>query len=356
MGRKLDAQADARWLWKGRRVYLFDGTTVSMPDTPENRKEYPLTYNQKPGSAFPVARIGAIISLACGAVLNLGICRYAGKGQGEVSLLRKIWGLLRPGDVLLTDCLMTNWTGIWMLKERGVEFVGRLNKANRHADFRRGIRLGKDDHLVVWYKPTSIRSVDRLTYHLLPESFTVREVRFRVEQRGFRTRSVVVVTTLLDPEETTKEDLAKLFRLRWNNELDIRSIKITMQMDLLRCKTPELVRKEIWTHVLAYNLIRTIMAQAASRIDIQPRSVSFKATIQILEAFQPVIAHQGDWGIQHRQELYDQLLKAIATHRVADRPDRFEPRMIKRRPKNYDRLTRPRKEIKHLILKGLCKN
>ena len=161
------------------------------------------------------------------------------------------------------------------------------------------------------------------------------------------------MTTLLDPEETTKEDLAKLFRLRWNNELDIRSIKITMQMDLLRCKTPELVRKEIWTHVLAYNLIRTIMAQAASRIDIQPRSVSFKATIQILEAFQPVIAHQGDWGIQHRQELYDQLLKAIATHRVADRPDRFEPRMIKRRPKNYDRLTRPRKEIKHLILKGL---
>jgi hypothetical protein len=353
VGRKLDAQADARWLWKGRRVYLFDGTMVSMLDTPANRKEYPLTYNQKPGSAFPVARIGAIISLACGAVLNLGICRYAGKGQGEVSLLRKIWGLLRPGDVLLTDRLMTNWTGIWMLKERAVEFVGRLNKANRRVDFRRGIRLGEDDHLVVWYKPTSIRSVDRLTYHLLPESFTVREVRFRVDQPGFRTRSVVVVTTLLDPEETTKEDLAKLYRLRWSNELDIRSIKITMQMDLLRCKTPELVRKEIWTHVLAYNLIRTIMAQAASRIDIEPRSVSFKATIQILEAFQPVIAHQGHWGFQHRQELYQQLLKAIAPHRVADRPDRFEPRMIKRRPKNYDRLTRPRKEIKRLILKGL---
>jgi hypothetical protein len=176
-----------------------------------------------------------------------------------------------------------------------------------------------------------------------------------VEQPGFRTKSVIVVTTLLDPQETTKEDLAKLYRLRWSNELDIRSIKITMQMDLLRCKTPELVRKEIWTHVLAYNLIRTIMAQAASQIDIPPRSVSFKATIQILEAFQPVIAHQGHWSIQHRQQLYQQLLEAIATHRVADRPDRFEPRMIKRRPKNYDRLTSPRKEIKRLILKGLCK-
>ncbi len=353
VGRKLDAQADPVWLWKGRNVYLFDGTTVSMPDTPENRKEYPLTYNQKPGSAFPVARIGAIISLACGAVLNLGICRYAGKGQGEVSLLRQIWDLLRPGDVLLTDRLMTNWTGIWMLKERGVEFVGRLNKANRRADFRRGIRLGKDDHLVSWHKPTSIRSVDRLTYHSLSESFTVREVRFRVEQPGFRTRSVIIVTTLLDPEETTKEDLAKLYRLRWSNELDIRSIKITMQMDLLRCKTPELVRKEIWTHVLAYNLIRTIMAQAASQIDIQPRSISFKATIQILEAFQPVIAHQAHRGVQHLQELYQQLLEAIATHRVADRPDRFEPRMTKRRPKNYNRLTKPRKEVKRQILKDL---
>jgi hypothetical protein len=163
------------------------------------------------------------------------------------------------------------------------------------------------------------------------------------------------VTTLLDPEETTKEDLAALYRLRWNNELDIRSIKITMQMDLLRCKTPGLVRKEIWMHVLAYNLIRTIMAQAASQIDIQPRSISFKATIQTLTAFQPVIACQAHRGIQHRQVLYQHLLNAIAQQRVGDRPDRFEPRMIKRRPKNYNRLTRPRREIKLQILKRFSK-
>jgi hypothetical protein len=356
VGRNLDARADSQWLWKGRSVYLFDGSTVSMPDTPENRKEYPLTYNQRPGTAFPVARIGAIISLACGAVLNLGICRYAGKGQGEVSLLRQLWDILRPGDVLLTDCLMSNWTTIVMLKQRGVETVSRLNKAVRSADFRLGIRLGKDDHLVHWVKPTSIRSVDRDTYRSLPEFITLRETRIRVEQPGFRTRSIVIVTTLLDPEQTTKEDLATLYRARWNNELDLRSIKITLQMDLLRCKTPELVRKEIWTHVLAYNLIRTIMAQAASQIGVQPRSVSFKATIQILEAFQPVIAYQGHWGIQHRQELYQLLLKAIATHRVADRPDRFEPRMTKRRPKNYDRLTKPRREIKREMLNRFSEN
>jgi Transposase DDE domain len=351
VGRKLEAQAKSQWLWKGRRVYLFDGSTVSMPDTPENRTAYPLLYNQKAGTGFPIARIGAIISLSCGAILDLGICRYAGKGQGEVSLLRQLWDILRPGEVLLTDCLMSNWTTIVMLKQRGVETVSRLNKAVRSADFRKGIRLGKDDHLVRWFKPTSIRSVDRWTYRSLPALITIREARIRVQQPGFRTRFIIVVTTLLDPEQTTKADLATLDRARWNNELDLKSIKITLQMDMLRCKSPELVRKEIWTHVLAYNLIRTLMAQAASRYGIPPRSISFKATLQILEAFQPLIAYQAHLGFRHREALYRQVLRAIAVHRVADRPDRFEPRMTKRKPKNYVRLTRPRQEIKLQMLK-----
>ena len=327
VGRTLDAKVDPQWLWKGRRVYLFDGSTVSMPDTRENQQAYPQLYNQKPGTGFPIARIAAIISLSCGAILNLGICRYAGKGQGEVSLLRQLWSILCPGDVLLTDCLMSNWAGITLLQQRGVETVSRLNKAVRSADFRRGKRLGKDDHLVRWKKPTSIRSLDRPTYKSLPEFLTIREARIRVEQPGFRTKVIVVVTTLLDPEQTTTEDLALLYRERWNNELDLRSIKITLQMDILRCKTPELVRKEIGTHVLAYNLIRTIMAQAAIQHAIPPRSISFKATLQALEAFQPMIACQGYRGLSHREELYRHLLQAIAQHRVADRPDRFEPRV-----------------------------
>ena len=355
VGRNLDARVDPQWLWKGRRVYLYDGSTVSMPDTEKNRKEYPLAYNQKPGTGFPLARIGAIISLSCGAIMNLGICRYAGKGQGEVSLLRKLWDTLRPGDVLLTDCLMVNFTNIVMLQQRGVELVGRLNKAVRSADFRLGIRLGKDDHLVRWYKPTSIRSLDRKSYNALPEFITVRETRVRVEQPGFRTKFIVVVTTLLKPEQAGKDELATLYRARWNNELDLRSIKITMQMDMLRCLTPEQVRKEIWTHVLAYNLIRTIMAQAASAHGIEPRTISFKGTIQVLEAFQPVLAEQAHQGVNHLELLYQQMLRAVVQHRVADRPDRFEPRMTKRRPKGYNRLTRPRKDIKREIMKGLSK-
>jgi hypothetical protein len=325
-----------------------------MPDTVENRRAYPLAYNQTPGTNFAVARIGAIISLSCGAILDLGICRYAGKGQGEVSLLRKLWDALRPGDVLLGDRLMSGWVGMYLLKERGVDTVSRLS-AHRRADFRRGTRLGKEDHLVRWEKPTSIRSVDRQTYHELPDVITVREIRFRVGQPGFRTRWIAVVTTLLDPEQASKAELASLYRARWNNELDLRSIKVTLQMDMLRCKTPELVRKEIWTHVLAYNLIRTVMAQAAAREDVPPRSISFKATLQVLEAFQPLIDHRADRSDAHREALYRQILRAIAIHRVADRPDRFEPRMAKRRPKRYDRLTRPRREIKLRMLKRVRK-
>jgi hypothetical protein len=354
VGRNLDVQVDRRWLWKGRRVCLFDGSTVSMPDTPENRREYPLTYNQVPGTSSAPARIGAVISLSCGAILDLGICRYAGKGQGEVSLLRQLWDVLRPGDVLLGDRLMSGWVGMHLLKERGVDTVSRLS-AHRRADFRKGTRLGKDDHLVVWKKPTSIRSVDRQTYNALPDSITVREVRFRVEQPGFRTRSVVVVTTILDPEQASAEELASLYRARWNNELDLRSIKATLQMDMLRCKTPELVRKEIWTHVLAYNLIRTVMAQAATIEGVEPRSISFKATPQILEAFRPLIAYRAHCGADYQEELYEQLLGAIAVHRVADRPDRFEPRMTKKGPRGYETLKRPRKEIKLQMLKRASK-
>src|SRR5262249_43770554 len=241
------------------------GTTVTMPDTRENQEAYPQVYNQKPGLGFPIARLGALISLACGAVVNLGFCQYAGKGQGEVSLLRRLWDSLRPGDILLTDALLANWANLVMLQERGLELVGRLNKAHRTADFRRGQRLGQEDHVVQWRKPTSIRSLDRDAYHALPAFITVRETRVRVLQPGFRTRSLVVVTTLLDPKRATKEDLATLYRARWHNELDLRSLKSAMQMGELRCKTPELVRKEVWAHVLAYNLLRPVVAPGRGR-------------------------------------------------------------------------------------------
>ena len=355
-GRALDASVEQKWLWKNRRVHMFDGSTVSMPDTAANQEAYPQVYNQAPGVGFPIARIAAIISLSCGAVLDLGICRYAGKGQGEVSLLRRMWNILQQGDVLLTDCLLSSWTELVMLQQRGVDSVTRLNKTRRKADFGRGERLGKDDHIVRWPKPQKPRTIDRKTYDSLPDFLTVRELRVLVEQPGFRTKSIIVVTTLLDPREFAKSDLAQLYRARWHQELDLRSIKTTLQMDILRCKSPELVRKEIWTHILAYNLIRTIMAQAANKYDIEPRSISFKGTLQTLEAFQPLIDFQDQSSSLRRMKLYQHLLHAIAGHRVGNRPDRFEPRKKKRRPKPYDRLMKSRDEAKRDILNGLSEN
>jgi hypothetical protein len=350
VGRSLDAKAEPGWLWRGRRVYLFDGTTVSMPDTPANQAAYPQVYNQKPGLGFPLARVGALISLACGAVVNLGFCRYAGKGQGEVSLLRRMWGLLTAGDVILADRLTANWATIQMLQARGVELVSRLNKAKRTADFRRGRRLGPEDHIVRWGKPTSIRSLDWPTYKALPDAIEVRECRVRVAQPGFRTRSVVVVTTLLDPAQATKEDLAELYRARWHAELDLRSLKAGMQMRELRGRTPEMVRKEVWAHALAYNLVRTAMAQAAARHGLLPRTISFAGAVQTLAAFRPLLA-LGAGGGADPARVYRALLGAIAAHRVGDRPDRYEPRLKKRRRNYYDWLTRPRADIKREMAK-----
>jgi hypothetical protein len=351
-GRQLDANAKAGWLWKNRPVYIFDGATVSMPDTYENQKAYPQPPQQKPGLGFPLMRIAAIFSLACGAVLDVGMCRYAGKGQSELALLRQLWSIFQPGSIMLADRLMCAWTELVMLKQRGVDSVCRFT-SHRKTDFRRGKRLGKDDHIVTWHKPTKPRSIDMPTYNTLPDSLIIRECRVPIAQPGFRVKVVVIATTLLDHIAYPPTELAELYRARWHAELDLKSLKQTMQMDVLRCKTPELVRKELWTHILAYNLIRTILAQAAHKHHLEPRSLSFKGAIQTLEAFQPVIALQGEQDSGRRLSLYQDLLDAIATHRVADRPDRYEPRVRKRHAKNFAYMRKPRTQIKRDMAKGL---
>lgn len=354
-GAALEAGVQPNWLWKGRRVLVYDGSSVSMPDTEQNQRAYPQPDTQKPGLGFPHARIAAVFSLACGAILDLGICRYAGQGQSDLGLLRTLWNIFLPGNVMLADRLMCSWTELAMLKERGVDSVCRFT-SHRKADFRRGKRLGEGDHVVRWLKPTKPRSIDRATYALLPEFLTIREVRFRVRVPGFRTKTMIVATTLVDAGKVSKDDLINLYRARWNAELDLRSLKQTMHMDVLRCKTPELVRKEIWTHILAYNLIRTIIAQAAIKHRLEPRTISFKGAIQMLEAFQPSIALRGDGDTAFRMMLYRQLLDAIAQHRVADRPNRFEPRLRKRRPKHYGFLRKPRAATKRAMSKSVSEN
>lgn len=323
-----------------------------MPDTEANQAEYPQPVIQRPGLGFPMARVCAVMSLSCGAIVDMAIGRYAGKGQGELSLLRRLMSVFRAGDIMLADRLMCSWGEISALQLRGVDCVVR-HSATRKVDFRRGQRLGKDDHIVSWPKRYPRRRGERGFTSDLPSQLRIRVCRVRIEKPGFRSKRIVLATTLLDPVEYPKEELASLYRARWNIELDMRSLKQTLQMDILRCKTPELVRKEIWTHVLAYNLIRTIMAQAADRSAIEPRSISFKTTLQVLEAFQPVIANLDRRPSALRTQLYDDLLAAIAIHRVGNRPDRIEPRRRKRLQKRYDFLRVPRPQARLQLLKGV---
>jgi hypothetical protein len=253
---RLGEQAPQGWLFHGRRVVIADGTTVSMPDTPENQAEYPQHGLQKPGCGFPLARIVVLIALATGGVLDAAIGAGKGKLTGEMALVRSLHGRLKRGDVVLADSYYSSFDEVVTLAAMGVDVVMRQH-GGRPVDFRRGARLGREDHAVAWRRSRNRPGwMSREEFAALPRVLAMRELRVRVDKPGFRTRVFVVVTTLLDPAAFPAAELAGLYRQRWHAELDIRSIKQALGMDVLRCKSPEMVRKEIWGHFLVFNLIR----------------------------------------------------------------------------------------------------
>lgn len=344
-GGELQRDVPATDLLGGRPVKIADGTTVSMPDTPANQKAYPQQAAQKKSLGFPILRLVGLISLSCGAVLDIATGPYRGKRTGETALLRQVLDSLRSGDILLADAIFSNYWTIALLLEGGVDYLGRL-EGMRRVDFRRGQRLSRYDHVVSWSKPHRPAWMNRTLYNRLPETLRLRETRVEVTQKGFRCRHLCLVTTLLDAQLYSRAELAMAFRCRWHAELDLRSIKHVMQMDVLRCKSPAMVRKEIWMHLLAYNLIRKLIAQAAATVGLSPRDLSFKGTLQTL-----VIFAAAGWSCpERRNELYAAVLRAVATHRVNDRPDRVEPRAVKRRPKKQVYLTEPRPLAKARLL------
>jgi hypothetical protein len=350
VGAKLLMQAPAPWRWQGRDVKIVDGTTVSMPDTAANQAVYPQPAQEQPGLGFPLARLVAVFSLAVGTVLEAAVGPWKGKQTGENALFRTLHHCLRPGDVVLGDRYFCSYFDIALLQQQGIDMVMRLHQ-RRPVDFRRGRRLGREDQLVTWIKPKRPDWMDEATYASLPDTLQLRQVRLRGTRPGFRTQTIVVVTTLTDPHAIARGDLMGLYRMRWHAELDLRSLKQTMQMSILRGKTPEVVRKEIWAHFLAYNLIRNVMAQAAQQHQLEPRQISFKGTVQTLLAFAPLLLTAPP---ATRLDLAGRILAAIATHRVADRPDRYEPRARKRRYDNFMHLLRPRAEAKNRLLRGIC--
>jgi hypothetical protein len=346
-GNALHHQVPPVGLLNGRSIKIGDGTTVSMPDTPENQRAYPQQPGQKKGLGFPILRLVGLISLSCGAVLDVAMAPYSGKRTGETSLLRALFGQLHAGDILLADAIFSNYWTLALLLARGVDIVCRHDN-KRTIDFRRGRRLGRYDHGVQWRRPQRPAWMSRRLYESLPETLSIRELKVQVHQKGFRCRHLLVTTTLLDAQLYSAEEVAMAFRARWHAELDLRSIKQVMQMDVLRCKSPAMVRKEIWMHLLAYNLIRKVMARAALAAGCCPRDISFKGTLQTLFVFAVV-----GWSCpERRSALYAAVLKAVATHRVNDRPDRIEPRAVKRRPKKLVYLNEPRPIAKERLLRG----
>jgi hypothetical protein len=302
---------------------------------------------QKPGLGFPIARVVALLCLHSGAALDMVIGPYQGKRTGENALFRSLFGQLCPGDVVAGDCGFGSFWNFAMLQARGVDAIFPLHQC-RPEDFRRGKRLGKDDRLIEWRKPKRPQWMDRQTYQSMPDTLMLRQVRVRIEVPGFRVRTLVLVTTLLDPRKYPKEELAQVYRARWHAELDLRSIKCAMQMDVLRAKSPDMVRKECWMRLLAYNLIRGVMAQAATLApSLTPRELSFTGAMQTLNAFAPLALSRGC-----DPAVYAALLRAIASHRVGDRPNRVEPRAVKRRPKPHAMLTEPRQQAQSRLLRA----
>lgn len=339
VGQRLEARLPKDWRWRQRRVVLFDGTTVSMPDTPDNQREFPQSPEQKPGLGFPIARLGGLIGLASGAVLGHAVSACAGKGSGEQSLLRELIPLIEPGDVLLADALLATWWLIADVMARGADVL-MVQHGCRQTDFFQGTHLGVRDHLVEWPKPKRPSWMNPQAYQNYPAKLRLREVE--VDQR-------ILVTSLLSPEAATPRELDTLYRLRWNIEVDWRTIKVTMHMDVLRCLSPEMIRKEISVHLLAYNLVRWAMASAAYLGEVIPRLLSFTGAKRVLMAFATQLRQCPG---QRLSVMFATVLGAIASLRLPIRPDRVEPRAKKRRTKNLPLLTVPRRLARRQILEN----
>ncbi len=332
---QLQAGLPKGWKWNGRSVFIADGSHVSMPDTPQNQAGYPQPVVQQPGIGFPLARLAVLLSLATGACHDLAIAPYAGKGTGETTLLRQMFDSLSPGDVVVADALFDNYFLACEFRQRGIELVARVQSERVGS---RTVQSRPDGDIIVWQRPNKAHGMAGQQYRSYPESLLMRQVSVDARGQGNRAEQFKVITTILDASIDGGQ-IGALYQRRWDGEIDIRSIKSTMKMDILRCKTPEMVRKEIWAHLLAYNLLRTVLAVAASESGVEPREISFKGAKQALTAFAPLLEAAPP---QQRAGLVDAMLKAVAYHRVGNRPGRWEPRARKRRPKPSKRLNQPR--------------
>lgn len=337
IGRNVHDSASDAWHWRGREVFLADGTGLSMADTQENQLAYPQMKNQKPGVGFPVMRAVAMISLSTGSVVDFAFAPHEGKGTGEGALLRGMFDNLKAGDVLVADRYFPSYFTCAALQQRGIDMLS-VSHHKRIVNFDEGQQLGERDHIAVWCKPRCPEWMTAEEYETIPNTLPIREFIIDIEGREGRREQAVVVSTMTDPT-IPQEELSELYWRRWNCELDLRSIKQSMHLDVIRAKSPEMVAKEIYAHLLAYNLLRGVMTASAKRTGVTPRQLSVKGVMQAVESFTPAMmaTNSGDM-------LYDAMLTTVSAHRVGNRPGRQEPRYKKRRPAWCQYMTKPRSQ------------
>lgn len=329
LGRRLELAVPPQWRWQGRTVKLFDATTISMPDTAQNQLAWPQSGAQKPGLGFPLARIGALLGLGSGAVIDYAVAPTKGKSTGEQALLREVSRSLDEGDILLADALHSTWWALHLMAGRGVDVV-------MPTDGRRKVDCERD-RLVWWPKPKRAQWLSLERYQQMPEGIWVREVG--VDGR--------VLVTTLNPGQAGAREIAALYAMRWNIEVDFRTLKAAMNMDVLRCKSPDMVRKEIALYLLTYNLVRWTMACAAQLADVTARALSFTTARRLICSFAVHLRRGTESDTAHLAAI---LLRSIARAVLPRRPDRIEPRAKKRRPKPLPLLTVPRATARQNIL------
>jgi hypothetical protein len=340
LGQGLEGHAAEDWKWQGRSVKYVDGSVLQLPDTPANLEHYPQQRSQKKGTSPTCLRIVVLLAFATGAAIDAAYGPYRGKNSGEMSLLRQILGRIAAGDIVVADRLYGSYLLLALLLGQGSDGCFRLN-LSREKDFRQGERLGEDDYLQTWRKTRRPKNIDKELWDCLPEQIQVRVLRIGVAvKRGFRTQDIYLVTTLCDAQKYRKEDIGALYRSRWHVELDIRSLKQGLGLKMLSCKTPAMVQTELWMHLLGYNLVRAVMAQAAWDKGVQPRQLSFSGAVKVLDAFRWLLT----CGDKDSTQMGQIISTAVATHRVGKRPDRYEPREIKHRQRKYKELKKCRQQ------------
>jgi hypothetical protein len=342
---RLQANTPTEALWRGRRVKLVDGTGISMPDTAANQALYPQSNSQKPGCGFPAMNLVGIFCLSSGALLQVA---HGDRLAHETKLFASLWHTVEKGDVIVEDRAFCSFGAFAGLLARGADVLARLpEKKCRQAISSQLPKNGNCDLLITWKRPSQPPpSMSQEQFESLPESLTVRVVRMDISRRGFRTQSVTLITTLSDPTITAQE-LAALYLRRWEIELHFREIKVLLNMDVLRCKTPAMIERELLMHLVAYNLVRTLMQTSALCHGADLGRLSFKGTLDTVRHFANA-AHAAEGKPKTIQALTAELLMAVAKDPNPLRPNRSEPRAVKRRRKNYHLLTKPRHEMGHL--------